>query len=235
MTSNPKGENSDSSDLPGVAAVNRALAILCAFGSGDNRLSLAELSRRTGLYKSTILRLAESLEAFAFLKRDKGGDFRLGVEILRLGSLARLHVGGSEDILSILKDMMERTGESATYYVRRGQMRLALYRVDSPKSVRDHIREGDLLPLGLGAAGRVLRSALERSRSRSGDERSFDTIVSLGERDPEVAAVAGPVYSANRLAGALSVSGPISRFTPASVRSMATVVEENCRRLSALL
>lgn len=233
MTSSPKGENTDPSDLPGVAAVNRALAILCAFGSGDDRLSLAELSRRTGLYKSTILRLAELLEGFAFLKRDQAGDFRLGVELSRLGSIARLHVGGSEDIISVLKDIMERTGESATYYVRRGQMRLALYRVDSPKSVRDHISEGDLLPLGLGAAGRILRAAWERSRARSEVEKSFETIVSLGERDPDVAAVAGPVYSANRLVGALSVSGPISRFTPASVRSMAAVIEENCRRLSA--
>src|SRR5258708_25933095 len=45
----------------GVAAVERALAILDAFGPEDPRLTLAELSQRTTFYKSTILRIAQSL------------------------------------------------------------------------------------------------------------------------------------------------------------------------------
>ena len=42
----------------GVAAVDRALAILDAFTDQDQKLSLAELAKRTGLYKSTAIRLA---------------------------------------------------------------------------------------------------------------------------------------------------------------------------------
>jgi DNA-binding MarR family transcriptional regulator len=47
-----------------------AFAILNAFKSDDpHMLSLAELARRTGLYKSTILRLLASLEHAWFIRK----------------------------------------------------------------------------------------------------------------------------------------------------------------------
>lgn len=218
-------------DLPGVAAVSRALSILCVFESNDVRLSLAEIARRSSMYKSTVSRLIESLEAYRMLSRDKRGDYGLGVELIRLGALARRSVGGYDDITLTLQHLMEKTGESATYYVRRDNLRLALYRVDSPKSVRDHIRVGDLLPLNLGAAGRVLRGDSVAKNSSN----PFKTVLSLGERDGEVAAVAGPVYSGKDLVAALSVSGPINRFTDKNVASISKAVEQKCRHLSSLL
>ena len=58
----------------GVAAVDRAFAILAAFGPQDRSMTLAELGRRTGLYKSTILRLIESIERAGFLRRTDDGS-----------------------------------------------------------------------------------------------------------------------------------------------------------------
>lgn len=218
-------------ELPGVAAVSRALSVLCAFGNEDVSLSLTEISRRTSMYKSTVSRLIESLEAYGMLVRDRSGDFRLGTELIRLGAIARRTAGGAEYIKAALKRLMELTGESATYYVRRDDRRLALYRVDSPKSIRDHIRAGDVLPLGKGAAGRILSS---KSRPES-DPRRFAVILSLGERDSEVAAIAGPVYSGDAIIGALSVSGPKVRFTPSLVEQYSKFVEEKCRDVTMIL
>ena len=53
--------------VSGVSAVERALAVLTAFRRGDGSLSLAALAERSGLVKSTIMRLAVSLEAFGLL------------------------------------------------------------------------------------------------------------------------------------------------------------------------
>ena len=64
------------SDEGGVAAVDRALSILDALT--DEKISLAELSKRTGLYKSTVLRLAKSLERFGYILRTDDGSYRLG-------------------------------------------------------------------------------------------------------------------------------------------------------------
>ena len=218
-------------DLPGVAAVSRALSILCAFHQNDQKLGLSEIARRVGMYKSTIIRLTESLEAYGMLVRDHDGHYRLGIELIRLGAIARNAISRYPEIDATLQQLMEMTGESATYYVRRDQLRLALHRVDSPRMIRDHIKVGDLLPLDRGAAGRVL---LANDASASSPE-AFRIIVSLGERDPEVAAIAGPVYARDRVAAALSVSGPIGRFTKANVKKISKLIEEKCRHLSSLL
>ena len=216
----------------GVAAVNRALSILCCFSNGDESLSLAELAARTGLYKSTILRMTESLEQFNVLVRDQDNGFRLGYELVRLGALARRVAGNKVDIEKILSELAAETGESATYYIRRNDFRLALFRVDSAKSLRDHIRPGDLLVLGKGAAGRVLQD-MRPSHERGANP--WEAVVSLGERDPEIAAIAGPVFKGNRVAGSISISGSRTRFTQPAVQRNAALVETACRKLSLML
>jgi DNA-binding IclR family transcriptional regulator len=230
----PKSDSAlpaDPNSTNGVAAVNRALSIVCCFGNDDKSLSLAELSQRTGLYKSTILRMVESLEQFNILARDPDNGYRLGIELVRLGALAKRVAGNKVDIDQILSELVALTGESATYYIRRGDYRLALFRVDSNKSLRDHIKPGDLLVLGKGAAGRVLADL------RGFPERKdpFEVIASLGERDPEIAAIAGPVFQDGAVVGAISISGPRTRFTPEAVQRHTKVVREACRRLSLIL
>ncbi len=59
--------------LEGVAAVDRALTLLSAFRKGDTAVSLAELAERTGLVKSTIMRLAISLEEHGYYASRVGG------------------------------------------------------------------------------------------------------------------------------------------------------------------
>src|SRR3546814_20515427 len=62
----------------GVAAVERALTILAAFAQASEPLTLSELSRRSGLYKSPALRLLESPRKFRYRTEDrrvgKGGS-----------------------------------------------------------------------------------------------------------------------------------------------------------------
>ena len=64
-----------------VEAVERALTILNAFAADKPELTLAELAVATGFYKSTILRLAGSLERFGYLIRRADGTFRLALAI----------------------------------------------------------------------------------------------------------------------------------------------------------
>jgi DNA-binding IclR family transcriptional regulator len=206
-------------NLPGVAAASRALSVISAFRTGDRKLSLAELSRRTGLYKSTILRLMDSLEPLFYIQRLENGDYSLGSELVRLGGIAAAATDSYEIIAASLKRLVTATGESATFYVPRGEYRLALLREDSAKTVRDHIRVGALLPLDRGAAGHVLARA-----------RDSEILIwkSLGERDPDLAAVAGPVYEDGKLIGAIQVSGPISRLNEKTIEQAGSMVAEEC-------
>lgn len=71
----------------GVAAVDRAFKILAAFETSNGTLPLSEIAQRTGLYKSTILRITTSMERAGFLVRLPDRRFAVGPELRRLALL----------------------------------------------------------------------------------------------------------------------------------------------------
>lgn len=191
----------------GVAAVDRAMAILGAFRAGDGALELRELAARTGLYKSTILRLLASLERARCVERRADGRWALGPMLYHWGMLYRHGLRLEAVVPTALSALAESTGESASFFIREGAHRLCLFRADGPRLVRDTVRTGDLLPLGKGAAGHVLREF-----AAGPNYAAPQVVVTEGERDPELAALAAPVFTAGGvLAGALALSGPRGR------------------------
>jgi DNA-binding IclR family transcriptional regulator len=229
-------DHASPSGTAGVAAVERALALLDAFDSQLPELTLAELAQRTGLYKSTILRLADSLERFGYLQRLPNGKFRLGAKPFQLAALCMAGLHQAEIVMPALRNLTATTLESAALYVIAGDKRLCLYRCRSPRAITDNVQQGELLPLERGAGGHVLLAFSGRPGKRYEDVRRDVVAVTLGDRDSETAAVACPVFGAgDRLEGALSLSGPLSRFTPDAVSSFRTHLLDTGRKLTLLL
>jgi DNA-binding IclR family transcriptional regulator len=198
---------------PRVEAVERALVILNAFSEDRARLTLADIAHLTGLYPSTILRLSGSLARFGYLHRDDNGQFRLGPTPLRLGQLYRQAFDLTEYVRPALARLSETTGETAAFYVRDGEQRICLYRHHAPRMIRHHLEEGAQLPLDRGAGGRVLLAFTGGTDPASAAIRARGFAVSLGERDPETAAIAAPVHGANAaFLGAIGIVGLRSRF-----------------------
>jgi DNA-binding IclR family transcriptional regulator len=200
-------------ELPRVDAVERALGILDAFSEDRVRLTLAEIAQRTGLYPSTVLRLAGSLSRFGYLHRDDKGQYRLGPTPLRLGQLYRQTFDLTDYVRPALARLSEATGETAAFYVRDGDKRICLYRHHAPRMIRHHLEEGAQLPLDRGAGGRVLLAFTDGTGPDSDRIRDSGLCVSLGERDPETAAIAVPIYGVqDTFLGALGIVGLRSRF-----------------------
>jgi DNA-binding IclR family transcriptional regulator len=198
-------------DEGGVAAVERALSILDALT--EDRVTLVELSKRTGLYKSTVLRLLKSLEKYGYVLRNPEGLYRLGSKVLLLGALYQRHFRTSEIVPPVLEKLAADLQEGASFYVSEDDSRICLHRVDSTRAIRDSVHVGDRLPLTVGAAGHVLRAFGGARGERFDEIRRAMYAASFGERDAETAAIAAPVFgSGNRLMGALSVSGPRYRL-----------------------
>ncbi len=220
----------------GVAAVDRALSILGAFVDAEPTLSLSRIAQKTGLYKSTTLRLIDSLEASGYIRRLSSGDYQLGPTLFRLGMQYQKAFNLGDFVVPQLQELVRETVESASFYVRTGQSRLCLFRVDSPQAVRDHVRMGDELPLRKGAAGHVLtafESGIAVAKIAAKDR--FVT-VSFGERQPDLAAVAAPVFdAAGGLAGAINVSGPRTRFTKSSTGEISNSVLKHAKMLTVAL
>jgi DNA-binding IclR family transcriptional regulator len=216
----------------GVAAVDRALSILGAFRQGDRSLTLNELAARTGLVKSTLLRLLASLIHFALIQRDPEGRYTLGPEVARLQSIYTRSFSLESVVLPELRALVDRTQESAVYHVRQGELRLVLYRVDSPQPIRDHVNVGDVMPLDRGAGGRVL-SAFAGAEGNLYDRiRREGAVAVVGDRSPELAGIAAPVFKAGgALAGAVTLTMPASRFTPAHMDPVKDTARAISRKL----
>lgn len=207
-----------SSESNRVEAVERALAILEAFKPDAPTLSLAAISERTGLYKSTILRLIGSLERFGYIARTSNGTYRLGPSVLGLAQVYGQSFNFESVIRPQLRHLVEVTGETAAFFMRMGDQRVCLYRENSRKPIRHHLDEGVLLPLERGATGRVLLAFSGEEGELYDRVRAEGFYISRGERDPDVAAVAVPIFSkSGQLQGTLAVSALRSRLDDANV------------------
>ena len=202
-------------DRLGVDAVERALSIIDALGNAQARLTLKELALKTGLSKPTILRLAVSLERFGYLKKDAHGEYGLGPTLWRLGAAYRQNLDIASVIRPALEALVSLTQESASFWVARGGERICLYRVNSPRSARSHVDEGESSPLDKGSGGHVISFATGRPTLYASELASEYVVATSGERDPDVASVAAPVYGPNNeFLGALTLAGILNRFEP---------------------
>ena len=219
-----------------VEAVERALAVLDAFHADRAEMKLGDIAAATGFYKSTILRLAGSLERLGYLIRAESGVFRLGPAVWRLGSIYRAGFDLGEAIRPELRRLVEATGETASFYVREDQSRVCLFRHNSPHAARHHLDEGSELPLTAGASAHVLVAFSDGkgAKAKAVRERGYD--ISLGERDPQVAAVAVPVFDlAGKFRGALAVSGLIGRFKEKARHAAITELSNAADRLRKII
>src|ERR1051325_2725268 len=133
-----KTTEKEPASVAGVSAAERALAVLTAFRRGDGALSLAELAERTGLVKSTIMRLAVSLQRYRLLARLPDGTYRLDAETLRLGTAYQQAFSLPDHVLPALEHLAAKIGETPSFYVRHGKERLCLFRVESANRIRMH-------------------------------------------------------------------------------------------------
>lgn len=196
-----------------VEAVERALDILGCFNLESQELSLKQLAEKTGFYKSTILRLASSLERYGYLLRQSNGTYKLGAALIGLGEIARHSYDISSIVRPVLEELRDLYNESVAFYTRSGDMRTCLYRANAKRAIRHQLEEGKSLPLNKGAAGRILLAYADEPGAPYEQIRERGWYASFGERDPDVAAVGVPVFGGNGdIIAALCISGLISHF-----------------------
>lgn len=219
----------------GVAAVDRALTLLLAFQAADRSLTLGQLAERTGLYKSTVLRLMASLEHSRLVQKLEDGRYALGSEVARLHGVYSASFSLEHVVLPVLRALVDATGESAAYHVPQGTQRLCLYRIDSPHPVRDHIRAGDLLPAGRGSGGRVLRAfAVDADAALTPEEKMlYERIrqqgyyAASGDRLADVAGISAPVFRGDgSLSAAVTLTMPANRYTDAHIPAVLRAAQQ---------
>ncbi|MGH1590204.1 IclR family transcriptional regulator [Methylobacterium phyllosphaerae] len=215
----------------GVAAVERALAILDAF-IGTGPLGLAELAKVTSLAKPTVLRALVSLDQAGYIVRLEDGRYALGAKTAQLGASYRAGFNLDRHIMPVLRRLSQETQESCAFHIREKNSRLCLLRVESPQLVRDMPQPTQLAPLDMTSTGCVLtRSAWPAWRA--GDVTVY---ASAGIFDAQTASLSTAVFGLEgTLAGALTISGPIERLAKADLPALARILSREAHGLSRIL
>lgn len=203
----------------GIDVLDRAASILFAFRRGETPLTLTEISNRTGLYKSTALRLLAALCHHRLLMRLDDGRYLLGAATLNLASTYESTLNLADVLLPLMRKLNEESGESVSFHVRDGDRRACLYRISSRHALRAEVQPGDSLPLERGASGRVLLAFSGAQGEPYESVRQHFHYMSIGERDAETAGISAPIFGANgSLVGAIGLVGPISRMDEDAMR-----------------
>ncbi|WP_332603036.1 IclR family transcriptional regulator [Arthrobacter sp. S2(2024)] len=246
------------------ASLRKALALLAVVAehpvSADG-LALVELTKLSGLNKSTVLRLAAPLLDENLLERDaESGRFRLGHGCLRLGQsyLDRL------DLRSVanaeLRVLMRATESTCHLGVLSGHDVVYLDKVEDEATVRMASRVGATMPAYCTAVGKamlafspeevvapILAGDLvpitdrtitdpEQLRTEFAAIRRRGYAIDDRENEPEVRCVAAPIFGHDdHVVAALSVSSLSSRMTAKRVREVGPMAAETSLRISAKL
>ncbi|MDP9028250.1 MAG: IclR family transcriptional regulator [Actinomycetota bacterium] len=139
----------------GPTVLRRAAALLGAFSAEHSELSLAELSERTQLPRSTAHRIATELIGLGFLSRE-AGRYRLATGLWELGELAPVSLRLRETALPHLQTLYEATGENVHLAVLDGAEALYVARVTGTTSIPTVTRMGGRLPLHTTGVGKAL-------------------------------------------------------------------------------
>jgi DNA-binding IclR family transcriptional regulator len=121
-------------------------------------------------------------------------------------------------VIDLLADVFNNV---LSFYVWQKNLRVCSHRVDSTHAIREHLREGDVVPMDKGSGGRVLR-ALGGGRGELCERiRNDGYYVSVGGRDAETEGSSAPVFLAVQpLAGTFTLAEPRSRVDEALMLRM---------------
>ncbi|WP_024795747.1 IclR family transcriptional regulator [Tomitella biformata] len=141
-------------DTAPTAIMERISLVLDTF-EGPGHLTLAQVTRRTGLPRSTTHRMLERLVAMRWLSRE-GSNYELGTRLIELGSLAvqqnRLHSAA----LPVLHELHRVTGHIVHLGILDGPDVVYLAKIGTPGAAVPESRVGGRITAARSPIGRIL-------------------------------------------------------------------------------
>lgn len=137
---------------------SRLLDLLFCFAPGETELSLADLTRKTGLPHATVRRLALELTNCGALDRHVNGRFTIGVRLWQLGTLAPLTESLRTMARPFMEDLYSVLHQHVQLAVLEGSEAVIIERLSAPDAMGLASQVGGRLPLHCSGVGKVLLS-----------------------------------------------------------------------------
>ncbi len=227
-------------------SAERVLALLTSFDDSRVELGVTEMAASLGVHKSTASRLAGVLERAGLLTRS-GRRYRLGLEVIRLGTLALRNLDFLASMQAAMDRLSQQTGETVNLAVPDGPAVLNVAEVPSSyilnssggwigrRTTPHAVANGKVL-MAYGAI--PVPAHLDRYTGQTitspdalADElaavRRNGYATAVAELEEGLVAVAAPVFgTAGACVAAISVSGPAFRMLPESLDKLGRLCAE---------
>ncbi len=238
------------------------MELLYVFSQEEPELTVGEISRRLGIHKSVVSRLAGTLCAWRMLEQNPATRrLRLGVGLFQLGMQFADQQPLSRVAGRFLNELVRRTRQSAHVSIRDGNSILVVATVESPEALRVIMRLGDRRMLYATAAGKVLLAHLSETvfeevvaetglaaltpTTLTTEESLRATVVRArreglawnnGESTRGAGAVAAPIFGAGGAAvAALSMVFPLAVVSKPERLFIAGEVKKSAREISVAI
>ena len=203
----------------------------------ESGAGVTQIADELGHSKSTIHSHLRTLENRKFIVRD-GDGYRLSLRILDMATHVCEQAGNYEVIRNEVDSLAEETGEIAQFGIEEYGQISYLYKATGDLAVESASRVGTQQPMYSTALGKTILAYLPSRRTEeivdamefspktsmtiTGPDELYEDLAAIAERgygidDEEnidgFRCVAAPVREGDTVLGAVSVSGPSSRFT----------------------
>ncbi|HET7679107.1 MAG TPA: IclR family transcriptional regulator [Xanthobacteraceae bacterium] len=153
----PSAKTDAASKQRRLSSVGTAIQLLKAFSEEQVDIGISELSRRLGVAKSTVHRLAATLAAEGLLEQDRESEkYRLGIALFRLGALVRRRMDISSQGRPYLYELREKTNETVHLAILDGTEIMYVYNLESTQAIRMRSDLGVRKPAYCTAEGQAI-------------------------------------------------------------------------------
>ena len=244
--------------VPRLLVLAKARNVLDAFTADSPELTMSQLVARTGLPMSTCVRIVRNLAYDGLLERS-GERYRIGLAIVRWGSLALTGRSLVAVAVPALEWLRDASGESAQLCVRDGPFAIAVAAANSAHSIRRQVNVGEVSVLHAGSTGKTFlafdrdaaaalgEGPLEPFTARTVTDRAqlFEDVaavrergyaVSIEERNSGAAGITAPVFdTTGAMVASIGITGPVSRINTATLDRQVELVRDAARRIESQL
>ena len=223
----------------------------------DRGLTLADLSQRVALPKSTVHRYLATLLELGLAQRSDTDRFRLGTKVIELAGVYLANSDLRNESQNTLDTLSAQANETVHLAVRSETEVVYIAKVESRHAVRMYSYIGARLPMYCTALGKAMMAFgpedwLQETLGRGLEPRTPHTIINASalkadleairargfsidneENEIGVRCVGAPVFDFTRsVIGAISLSGPTERMDQERSAELGPVVREAARQIS---
>ena len=151
---------------PQIRAVARAIAVLQAFDEAHPELGVTELSRLTGIDKSTVYRLLATMQQGGLVAQNAANSkYHLGLGLLRLAGLAVRQLDLPRLARPHMEELAELSGETVSLSILTNNDRVMnIDGIASPHMVRNVGWQGREMALHATSGGKVFLAFMDPAR-----------------------------------------------------------------------